>query len=296
MFCLQQNQCKENANTHLYHSNFHFFFVNQGPPGTGKTDCAATIGFGFVHQCRSISSSNSIYTNHKVLACAFSNVGADNLAEALMKLGLNVVRIGKPSAVSQSLWNNTLEAAIDRDPDVQKARLVATQVNEKVLRFSDKNNNKKTSKSYDEQRAIRSATTSAVKASIEASNIAATKALREADVIVSTLTGSSDPRLLAACGIIPPDAEPADDPNRSKSSFQKRNGKAGNQPGTTSSDLKANVAPDGQPPLSLPFVIIDEACQALETATLIPIVSSDSCRAVVLLGDPCQLPPTGKRV
>jgi len=51
-------------------------------------------------------------------------------------------------------------------------------------------------------------------------------------------------------------------------------------------------APDDGPPLSLPFVIIDEACQSVEPASLIPIVSSDSCRSLVLLGDPCQLPPT----
>jgi hypothetical protein len=35
----------------------------QGPPGTGKTSTASVIGFGFTHQCRSISS------NAKVLAC-----------------------------------------------------------------------------------------------------------------------------------------------------------------------------------------------------------------------------------
>jgi superfamily I DNA and/or RNA helicase len=57
---------------------------------------------------------------------------------------------------------------------------------------------------------------------------------------------------------------------------------------------RSDLAPDGLPPLSLPFVIIDEACQSIEPATLIPIVSSDCCRALVLLGDPCQLPPTVK--
>ena len=35
----------------------------------------------------------------------------------------------------------------------------------------------------------------------KACNIAATKALREADIIVSTSTGAMDPRLLSACGI-----------------------------------------------------------------------------------------------
>jgi AAA domain len=207
---------------------------------------------------------------------------------------LKVIRIGKPSAVTQSLWNMTLEAAIDRDPNVQKARDAANQVSEQQQSQLHKKS-KSSVQSY-EQRSIRTAAmTTAVKASIEASNIAATKALREADVIVSTLTGSSDPRLLAACGIIPPTADLTDNnPNSSKSSVRKNNIKSSPVSSKTSSSFKGNTAPDGQPPLSLPFVIIDEACQALETATLIPIVSSNSCRAVVLLGDPCQLPPTGK--
>ena len=47
-------------------------------------------------------------------------------------------------------------------------------------------------------------------------------------------------------------------------------------------------APDGLPPLSFPFVIIDEACQSVEPASLIPVVSTNSCRSLVMLGDPCQ--------
>ncbi len=44
--------------------------------------------------------------------------------------------------------------------------------------------------------------TRSVKASIEACNVAATKALREADVIICTSIGAADPRLLSACGIV----------------------------------------------------------------------------------------------
>jgi hypothetical protein len=87
----------------------------QGPPGSGKTTVASAIGFGFTHQARSVS------PHAKVLSCAFSNVGADNLAEGFLKLGLKVIRVGKASAVSEHLWDYTLDAAIDRDPDAQKA-------------------------------------------------------------------------------------------------------------------------------------------------------------------------------
>lgn len=39
-------------------------------------------------------------------------------------------------------------------------------------------------------------------------------------------------------------------------------------------------------------MIIDEACQSVEPASLVPIVSTNSCRALVMMGDPAQLPPT----
>ena len=84
---------------------------------TGKTSVAAAIGFGFALQCRTLSASG----NAKVLATACSNVGADNLADRLLKLGLKVVRVGRPSAVTESLWDHTLDAYIDRDPSAQHA-------------------------------------------------------------------------------------------------------------------------------------------------------------------------------
>eukprot|EP00977_Amphora_coffeiformis_P007600 scaffold1667_cov173-Amphora_coffeaeformis.AAC.28 len=240
-----------------------------GPPGTGKTTVSAAIGFGMVHQCRSISADSA-----KVLACAFSNVGADNLAQALQSVGLNVLRIGKPSAVTQSLWNSTLDAAIDRDPDARKALEVAAKATARLskVKYMDKT----------EEKLVRQAATQAVKASQKACLVAATRAMREVDVIVSTSTGAADPRLMAACGISTGELEEDDS---SKNPFKTSN------LGTKSADDRT-LAPDGLPPLSLPFVIVDEACQSVEPATLIPLVSSDTCRSLVLLGDPCQLPPT----
>jgi hypothetical protein len=73
------------------------------------------VAFGFVQQCRNLS------PHAKVLASSFSNAGADNLAEAMLKLGLKIVRIGKPSAVAEGLWDYTLEAAITRDVTAQQA-------------------------------------------------------------------------------------------------------------------------------------------------------------------------------
>lgn len=111
----------------------------------------------------------------------------------------------------------------------------------------------------------------------KACNIAATRALREADIIVATSIGAADPKLLAACGIYPEedelDSKKVDVGAQSKTQF----------------GIVKEFAPDNLPPLSIPFVIIDEACQSVEPASLIPIVSTDSCRSLVMLGDPCQV-------
>jgi hypothetical protein len=134
----------------------------QGPPGTGKTTTASAIGFGFTHQCRSLS------PNAKVLACAFSNVGADNLAEGFLKLGLKVVRVGKPSAVSEHLWDITVEAAIDRDPEAQKALNAATRASALLANFKRKSTKDKKSNVLSE-RIVQDAATAAVKESIKVS-------------------------------------------------------------------------------------------------------------------------------
>lgn len=227
------------------------------------------------------------------MATAFSNVGADNLAEKFLSLGLKVVRVGKPSGVSESLWAYTLDAAIQKDPYAQKALEEAVRISAKV-RKSGEESKRQNRGSILAERAKKDEVTAAVKASIQVSyvsnlvqiieciltkttlkacNIAATKALREADVIVSTSIGAADPQLLAACGIY---AEEEDD-------------KVTAEQFTSQFGIVREWAPDNLPPLSLPFVIIDEACQSVEPASLIPIVSTNSCRSLVMLGDPCQV-------
>ncbi len=259
----------------------------QGPPGTGKTSTASAIAFGFTHQCRSISS------NSKVLACAFSNVGADNLAEGFLRLGLKVVRVGKASAVSENLWDFTLDAAIDRDPEAQKALSHAARATAELMKIR-KDKKRKTANGVMSERAAQDIATAAVKQSIKLCNIAATRAMRDADVVVSTSTGAADPRLMAACGLdLDIDDLIEEDGRVSKSS--KRDLKSVQRIASTAVEpVERTNAPDGLPPLSLPFVIIDEACQSVEPGTLIPLTASNSCRSLVLLGDPCQLPATVK--
>ena len=102
-------------------------------------------------------------------------------------------------------------------------------------------------------------------------------------MIVITSTGASDPRLLAACGIVL-----ADDDDKT---FPRSRSQASSTKTMVAHQARVN-APENLPHLSLPFVIVDEACQSVEPATLIVLTSTNSCRSLVLLGDPCQLPPT----
>ncbi len=262
----------------------------QGPPGSGKTSTAGAIGFGFTHQCRSIS------PNAKVLACAFSNVGADNLAEGFLKLGLKVVRVGKASAVSEPLWGITLDAAIEADPEAQKALKNAARATAQLTKLQQRRKvggKNGSSDSVLSDRTVKDIATAAVRQSIHACNKAASKALRGADIIVSTSTGAADPRLMAACGLYTDMDEMLEDDGRLGKKKLSGIAKGVNKAKIDAPQERTN-APDGLAPLSLPFVIVDEACQSVEPATLIPVTASNSCRALVLLGDPCQLPATVK--
>lgn len=92
--------------------------IIHGPPGTGKTTTvvelirlAATRG-------------------DKMLACAPSNMGVDNLVERLAARGLNVVRLGHPARVMESLRMHTLDYQLERHPDLRVA--------ERLLKDADK--------------------------------------------------------------------------------------------------------------------------------------------------------------
>ena len=100
-------------------------------------------------------------------------MGADNLAENLLRLGLNVVRVGKASGVSPSLWDHTLDAAIDKDPDAQKALRAAAKATANVRNLQSNTKNGKKGMSTRSRVGVvdlrnkREAATRAVKASIQ---------------------------------------------------------------------------------------------------------------------------------
>ena len=88
----------------------------QGPPGTGKTRTACNILSVLVAIEKDRTKTN------KILACSHSNVAADNILEGLLRLGMNVVRIGRPAKVRSALRKYTLDGMLDTDPELLLAR------------------------------------------------------------------------------------------------------------------------------------------------------------------------------
>ncbi len=74
--------------------------IIHGPPGTGKT---TTLVQAILETCR---------RERRVLVCAPSNTAVDLLTEKLAERGVNVIRMGNPSRVSDLLLEHTLDAQV----------------------------------------------------------------------------------------------------------------------------------------------------------------------------------------
>lgn len=84
--------------------------IIHGPPGTGKTTTVAEL----IRQ--------SVLRGQRVLACAPSNTGVDNLLEKLIEAGVRAVRIGHPARVHELLQKHTLDFLAEADPAMKLVR------------------------------------------------------------------------------------------------------------------------------------------------------------------------------
>jgi superfamily I DNA and/or RNA helicase len=92
--------------------------IIHGPPGTGKT---TTLVQAILETIR---------RERRVLVCAPSNTAVDLLTEKLAERGVNVIRMGNPSRVSDLLLKHTLDAGVMAHPSYAKMhamRLTAEQ-------------------------------------------------------------------------------------------------------------------------------------------------------------------------
>jgi ATP-dependent RNA/DNA helicase IGHMBP2 len=101
--------------------------IIHGPPGTGKTTTIAEV----IRQL--------VARGERVLACAPSNTGVDNLLERLLKSGEAVVRLGHPARVSEELRQHTLDALVEEHDAmllVKKMMREAEQIERKAERYT----------------------------------------------------------------------------------------------------------------------------------------------------------------
>ena len=82
--------------------------IIHGPPGTGKTTTLVQAILETVRRER------------RVLVCAPSNTAVDLLTEKLAERGVNVIRLGNPSRVSELLLKHTLDAGVMAHPSYAK--------------------------------------------------------------------------------------------------------------------------------------------------------------------------------
>jgi superfamily I DNA and/or RNA helicase len=84
--------------------------VLHGPPGTGKTTTVVELV------------RRAIRRGQRVLVCAPSNLGVDNVLERLLSFGENAVRLGHPARVLPDLREHTLDLLVQDHPDARQAR------------------------------------------------------------------------------------------------------------------------------------------------------------------------------
>ena len=78
--------------------------VVHGPPGTGKTTTLVEAIYEALHR------------EVQVLVCAQSNMAVDWISEKLSERGVNILRIGNPTRVTDRMLNDTYERRFERHP------------------------------------------------------------------------------------------------------------------------------------------------------------------------------------
>lgn len=111
------NESQNQAIINILNSNE--LVIVHGPPGTGKT---TTI----VQAIKALSENNP----KPILVVAPSNTAVDLLTEKLDSAGVNVIRIGNPTRVSEKLLSLTLDGKIQNHPYIKDSKKLKKQAAE----------------------------------------------------------------------------------------------------------------------------------------------------------------------
>ncbi|KAM0016856.1 putative hydrolase [Helianthus debilis subsp. tardiflorus] len=158
----------------LYHQKT--FFLLHGPPGTGKTTTVVEIIL------------QEVKRGSKILACAASNIAVDNIVDRLVPHRVKLVRVGHPARLLPQVLESALDAQVLRGDNSSLANDIRKEMkalNSKLLKAKDRNT----------KRDIRKELKMLSKEERKRQQLAVTDVIKNADVVLTTLTGSLSKKL-----------------------------------------------------------------------------------------------------
>ncbi|XP_020273755.1 DNA-binding protein SMUBP-2 [Asparagus officinalis] len=151
-------------------------FLLHGPPGTGKTTTVVEIIL------------QEIKRGSKILACAASNIAVDNIVERLFPYRVKLLRLGHPARLLPQVLESTLDAQILRGDNSSLASDIRKEMkvlNAKLLKTKDRG----------AKRDIRKELRLLSKEERKRQQLAVKDVMKNADVILTTLTGAFSHKL-----------------------------------------------------------------------------------------------------
>ena len=239
----------------LYQAVLKPISLIQGPPGTGKTRTACSILRALVglkeERLRVGGEAAQGLKSIRIIACSHSNIATDNLLEGLLHLGMSAVRLGRPSNVRSMLWNHTLDGRLQNDPAWLQAKAQLDDAYAATRAYS-KQDSELNEDPMDNERE-----------DLDVPIWQIHKAYRQAKRALERVEAECVTKILSAAEVI-----------------------------VTSSigagvELLRNLTATEK--MQFTTVLLDEASQCMESATLPPLVLG--CQRLILIGDQNQLPP-----
>ncbi|XP_027068581.2 uncharacterized protein [Coffea arabica] len=151
-------------------------FLLHGPPGTGKTTTVVEIIL------------QEVKRGSKILACAASNIAVDNIVERLVPHRVKLVRFGHPARLLPQVLESALDAQVLRGDNSALANDIRKEMkalNGKLLKAKDRNT----------KRDIKRELKALSKEERKRQQLAVTDVIKNADVVLTTLTGSLSKKL-----------------------------------------------------------------------------------------------------
>jgi superfamily I DNA and/or RNA helicase len=156
--------------------------IIHGPPGTGKT---TTLVQAILETIR---------RERRVLVCAPSNTAVDLLTEKLAERGVNVIRMGNPSRVSDLLLAHTLDARVMAHRSYSKMRALrqtADQCREKANALSRQNDRHRGFEARQQRQQLRDEARQLFLQADDLERYITEQVLESVQIITCTLVGAS---------------------------------------------------------------------------------------------------------